>query len=115
MRRRLCRLRSHMVHEDVEEAQPTADALNAAHGAMADLVAAAAKMADLVIPAAHRLRVRSRSACTPVIVGRTGAQQARAALGLPAGHAPLSSGGTWCRAWTPRDHTGRPRLLSPRR
>ena len=47
MRRRLCRLRSHMVHEDIEEAQPTADALNAAHGAMADLVAAAAKMADL--------------------------------------------------------------------
>ena len=82
---------------------------------MADLVAAAAKMADLVIPVAHRLRVRSRSCRTSWFGGGTGAQHARQALGLLAGHATLSSDGIWCRAWTHRGHTVRTRTVLPRR
>ena len=111
----LRRLRNRMAHEYVEDAQQLADVLNAAHVAMADLVAAAAKMEGLVMQVAHGLRVRSRSCRKPGFGGGTGAQHARPALGLLSGHAPLSSGGTWCRAWTHRDHTGRPRSLSHRR
>ena len=43
----LRRLRNRMVHEYVEDAQQLADALNAAHAAIPDIVAAAAKLADL--------------------------------------------------------------------
>ena len=49
----LRRLRNRMVHDYVEDAQQLADALNAAHGAMADLVAAAAKMAELALQVAQ--------------------------------------------------------------